>query len=979
MSSASTGVGWGTWIRPTHSPPPRWGHSAVLHAGEMLVFGGADGSEATNDILSFNLDLPAAHLHAIIPADLNAPAPRLFHSAVLFQSMMVIFGGWHPASSSALSDLHAWDCNTRSWSGPMDTIGPAPSPRWGHSAVCYGDRMVVFGGCNGTDMFSDLYLLDLSQSPSVWVGITHNTGLSPGPTAGHTACLCGDAMLVFGGSESMFPPGRTFREAPEGAPAKVFALDLASNTMPWTVVQTGTAEGPTSRMGHCAVQLAATMIIHGGCIPSSTPSSTLCQASPQCVSDAWLLDFSDKPAIWKRLPTQGEPPSGRQYHSAVLHAPLGSLFILGGTSCDVVPVATFMPLKRITVKIHAMRALHCLHLKALLPLDAPTSPMDAAFARAAGSIRRVQQQRRLHGGRIPAAFTPLTQYLPQYTSSCLNLISDFQEAFGLLRSVVALEQILERLQLDIQWHVDLAPVDAVLCLDRDRFDERERDQQKDGDRERERDMDADGEGGGDMERQRAQEDEEVDQTPEKDCVKGQGGVSDGADTVRSPGDQGETDSTMGRRMDSNWGCKGVNKKGHGMEMEGDGDAGAGTEQQGPEGKGNKLEGANGDSNKDGAEHAEEQAIDSSCTNHAPSAENNYQDMDNDKDRHLVQDHRRPAHDRGHGHGTAAGMAAGMSVPQVTETDMVGNEEETVDADHSGGRRRDSGQQRGSLSMEFTRNLSSHPGAEGGPEGSPRGSVGINELLHSLLYAPDTPGSDDQSCSSDATERSAVLSPEQRQTLSRLIAARDRVREQYISACKAVLAFVQAKGLGKAVDEIRDRYLPALQTVWRLLPDTTDTDAEADGESWDFLMRQYVGTGMFDKLSDAFAMGSREAHDLVSSFMLEEARVAFELSEKTDSSIQNLQKGVEGFVELLTRHVEDDALSIDALIQLVEDAAISEQLWLSQQCQRADRWSVKIKGIVHTLLTAIWGVEHGARNALAQVPCHRAGAVNQLNA
>ena len=32
-----------SWIYSLHIPPPRWGHSAVLFGSRMVVFGGADG------------------------------------------------------------------------------------------------------------------------------------------------------------------------------------------------------------------------------------------------------------------------------------------------------------------------------------------------------------------------------------------------------------------------------------------------------------------------------------------------------------------------------------------------------------------------------------------------------------------------------------------------------------------------------------------------------------------------------------------------------------------------------------------------------------------------------------------------------------------------------------------------------------------------------------------------------------------------
>lgn len=44
----------------------------------------------------------------------------------------------------------------------VQTNGPKPSPRWGHAAAIYDDKMYVFGGF-AKDLLNDLYSFDFSM------------------------------------------------------------------------------------------------------------------------------------------------------------------------------------------------------------------------------------------------------------------------------------------------------------------------------------------------------------------------------------------------------------------------------------------------------------------------------------------------------------------------------------------------------------------------------------------------------------------------------------------------------------------------------------------------------------------------------------------------------------------------------------------------------------------------------------------------
>lgn len=87
------------------------------------------------------------------PNSTFAPQARAYHSAVVVAGVLVVFGGASQLDADGLPDLAAgllnsvdiWDPVTGAWSRATPT-GPAPSPRAQHSAVAYGDKMLIFGG-----------------------------------------------------------------------------------------------------------------------------------------------------------------------------------------------------------------------------------------------------------------------------------------------------------------------------------------------------------------------------------------------------------------------------------------------------------------------------------------------------------------------------------------------------------------------------------------------------------------------------------------------------------------------------------------------------------------------------------------------------------------------------------------------------------------------------------------------------------------
>lgn len=125
------------------------------------------------------------------------PGTRDSHSTVLVGQKMVVFGGTN--GSKKVNDIHMLDLKIKEWSMPR-CFGIPPSPRESHTVTVVGeDRLVVFGGSGegGGNYLNDVHILDLKtmawNSPII-------KGDLPAPRDSHTSVVIGNhKILVYGG------------------------------------------------------------------------------------------------------------------------------------------------------------------------------------------------------------------------------------------------------------------------------------------------------------------------------------------------------------------------------------------------------------------------------------------------------------------------------------------------------------------------------------------------------------------------------------------------------------------------------------------------------------------------------------------------------------------------------------------------------------------------------------------------------------
>jgi N-acetylneuraminic acid mutarotase len=219
-----------------------------------------------------------------------APEARGRHSSIWTGNELLVWGGLGSCNpyqgGTPLASGSRYDPLTDSWS-PMSTTG-APGPRFDHTAVWTGDRMVIWGGAGGMTTLGDGAAYDPSADSWSAVGGVN----APLARRNHTAVWTGTEMIVWGGTG---PAGVALGDGARLDPSTGQWLPLSS------------LQAPDSRAAHVAVWTGSEMLIWGGgpqagCYGSNGPaggrySPALDAWSPISEADAPVPDCG-KTAVW---------------------------------------------------------------------------------------------------------------------------------------------------------------------------------------------------------------------------------------------------------------------------------------------------------------------------------------------------------------------------------------------------------------------------------------------------------------------------------------------------------------------------------------------------------------------------------------------------------------------------------------------------------------------------------------------------------
>jgi N-acetylneuraminic acid mutarotase len=197
------------WIQPEiigEQPNPRMGHTAQLYNSSIIIHGGWDGFKVLDDLVFIELqpNMEKVKIWTLEPKNDVMPA-RQFHTASIIDDKMYIFGGGD--GKYWLNDLLVFHLKTYEWVGPVETKGRAPSGRLQHAAIVYDKKIFIFGGePDRYRQLNDLFYLDIrcqgGSSKMTWYQPS-TEGVPPTPRVSATGCLVDSEIFFFGGFDGM--------------------------------------------------------------------------------------------------------------------------------------------------------------------------------------------------------------------------------------------------------------------------------------------------------------------------------------------------------------------------------------------------------------------------------------------------------------------------------------------------------------------------------------------------------------------------------------------------------------------------------------------------------------------------------------------------------------------------------------------------------------------------------------------------------
>jgi N-acetylneuraminic acid mutarotase len=235
-------------IEPSGEPHPGTSQAAAVDVGAgLLFFGGWDGKRRTNETTLFQFDQHQWNKYETVG---DKPPGLTFHTLSLIGRRVYVYGGNH--SEGQNGDVFILDLNANAW-GTATSLG-APPKRSSHTATVVNDhQIVVFGGRGETgNALNDVAVLDGSNGH--WaINAKVLDGPAPGPRYGHSASPVGPNVLVFGGT------GENRQLLND-----LWLLRVDKMTgMQWQKVATE-GPPPSIRTNHCALDNLSSMYVIGG-------------------------------------------------------------------------------------------------------------------------------------------------------------------------------------------------------------------------------------------------------------------------------------------------------------------------------------------------------------------------------------------------------------------------------------------------------------------------------------------------------------------------------------------------------------------------------------------------------------------------------------------------------------------------------------------------------------------------------------------
>lgn len=304
----------GSWTKLTTGGAPILGRQdpATIYdpvGQRMVVFGGyTQDGDFTNQV--WTLSLNGATDWTYVPTTGTPPSGRntVMYAHDSARNRLIVFGGYD--GSAFCSDTWSLDLATMAWSQVLTGATP-PARRQGFAVYdVVRDKFVLFGGYDGSQ-YSDVWELSLTGAPA-WTQLAPAGG---GPSARGGGHAVYDAtrqrMVVYGGYDGTYP-----RDA--------WALSLDA-TPTWTLVHSG--QGLIERRRDMAMvhRPAGNELLQFGGAGYRATFPLYNQ-----FDDVWRLDLDIPSATWERMSVAGARPSARHGHRGVWDPIRQRMLVFGG-------------------------------------------------------------------------------------------------------------------------------------------------------------------------------------------------------------------------------------------------------------------------------------------------------------------------------------------------------------------------------------------------------------------------------------------------------------------------------------------------------------------------------------------------------------------------------------------------------------------------------------------------------------------------
>jgi len=275
--------------RSNSIPQKRYGFVSCIIENEFYIHGGSDCMHKFLDDL-WKFDFDSFEWTQIETDPLKRPKPREFHSSIVYENSLWIFGG---KSNRYENDLFQFDFATNSWREIRALSGPLPSKRFGHSAVVHNNNLYI---CGGYDSFgficNDLY--EFSFSKLVWRKMEPIAGKIP-ELLHHSAVVWQGSMYVFGGHKQNS--------------TKLYEYRFSTGV--WAEIRSN-GNYPCPRLGHCAVAHSGYMYVFGG--------------ADNAIAYGDFFRFHFETYTWERQVTEGL--NSRYHHACFIYS--NKFYVFGG-------------------------------------------------------------------------------------------------------------------------------------------------------------------------------------------------------------------------------------------------------------------------------------------------------------------------------------------------------------------------------------------------------------------------------------------------------------------------------------------------------------------------------------------------------------------------------------------------------------------------------------------------------------------------